>query len=1039
MSTPIPPEGNEPSPMLGMKPLQDAAGKLERAADVIKDSQSKLNSQLADLNKTLGKLASSLGGKGGKSGTAGTSGHSYGKSGGDATFSGQPHGSQQGQGGQPAKTPNGGGGLFSGLSFNKTPAPTAPGGAGRFAAAFMGATPKAWGTQYNSVELAGQLTHQGIDILAQRGQNEVPDAALLQRLAIEARQRGAKFSQGESNIIGGVFGTTTRSPQNFTQTGQIGQGAIASMQSTLDGYRAVDTAQSLSGGVGSERGARRFNALMGGSNLLGYSNPTASLEQTTKVMGQMVQPSQRMRMMMMGLPDPTDSTGQYKGNAQFFAAFLKRMYNKDSVPPDVFEDDFRVGGLGWANLTNVVGEEAAQLMLTGLRGYNYGKAMGKDTSDFDQVFDQANRVGSAGDQARKTAKEKYNVGDPYDTIQQEQRANVTSRASELAGHGDFNRANYASNEAMHIFADAVHKFVNAPIISDIGNFLKAVGPAIGQLTDTTSAGAMNLLGISGRASQGPITDARGGGGAPITSGSAVTPPAEKPKKDDSDVLNSLVKKATSYATGSRKYKYSMPLRNKDGYFDCSSFVSRVYAQYGYKIGPTTVQMWRQGSPVDLDDVQPGDLLLWARGKPGAQSGAAEHVEMYIGNGKTVGTARARKGQNTIQIQPFRKGDWDAARRIIGSAKAGKPKKDVSDPNTGGSGDFNADGTTRTNNFGGSDFSGGARAAVGTAGTGGTGSAGLGSPNAAAYGSNELSALMGILTPGGGGGGGTSAGSAGSEEPGTESEEKPPQDAKHTAQDPGDSAEDKRLGKRPTNKDVKAGKIRLDPNGRTKNYAPEKHPNPNPGSNKSIARAMLSSMGWDKHWGALEKLWTRESGWNQYADNKSSDAYGIPQSLPGTKMSSAGSDWRTNPATQIKWGLNYIKGRYGTPTRAWAHSQATGWYDTGAWQVPDDQVAVVHKDEMILPKQQAQTIRDALIKENLGGAVTGNSASSISQNQGTVQLNFQPGAIVLKFGKDVSPEAGKGAARGFIKELENHQLFQKIASGRRNSERDRRIS
>lgn len=84
------------------------------------------------------------------------------------------------------------------------------------------------------------------------------------------------------------------------------------------------------------------------------------------------------------------------------------------------------------------------------------------------------------------------------------------------------------------------------------------------------------------------------------------------------------------------------------------------------------------------------------------------------------------------------------------------------------------------------------------------------------------------------------------------------------------------------------------------------------------------------WGAsqfdcLDSLWTRESGWNYRATNPSSGAYGIPQSLPGSKMASAGSDWRTNPATQIRWGLGYIRGRYGSPCSAWAHSEETGWY------------------------------------------------------------------------------------------------------------------
>jgi len=103
-------------------------------------------------------------------------------------------------------------------------------------------------------------------------------------------------------------------------------------------------------------------------------------------------------------------------------------------------------------------------------------------------------------------------------------------------------------------------------------------------------------------------------------------------------------------------------------------------------------------------------------------------------------------------------------------------------------------------------------------------------------------------------------------------------------------------------------------------------NPSPGSNKQVAKSMLASFGFGgEQWGCLESLWHKESGWNERAMNRYSGAYGIPQSLPGSKMASAGGDWQTNAATQIKWGLGYIKNRYATPCGAWGHSQATGWY------------------------------------------------------------------------------------------------------------------
>ncbi|MFJ6936862.1 transglycosylase SLT domain-containing protein [Streptomyces sp. NPDC101132] len=69
----------------------------------------------------------------------------------------------------------------------------------------------------------------------------------------------------------------------------------------------------------------------------------------------------------------------------------------------------------------------------------------------------------------------------------------------------------------------------------------------------------------------------------------------------------------------------------------------------------------------------------------------------------------------------------------------------------------------------------------------------------------------------------------------------------------------------------------------------------------------------------------ESTWNYRATNPSSGAYGLVQAYPGSKMASAGADWRTNPATQIEWGLNYMNSRYGSPCGAWSFWQANGWY------------------------------------------------------------------------------------------------------------------
>jgi membrane protein involved in colicin uptake len=98
-----------------------------------------------------------------------------------------------------------------------------------------------------------------------------------------------------------------------------------------------------------------------------------------------------------------------------------------------------------------------------------------------------------------------------------------------------------------------------------------------------------------------------------------------------------------------------------------------------------------------------------------------------------------------------------------------------------------------------------------------------------------------------------------------------------------------------------------------------------GSPRQIAQQLLAADGEGSQFACLEPLWGQESGWSVSASNPGSGAYGIPQALPGSKMGSAGPDWQTSAATQIKWGLQYIQSTYGSPCAAWSHEQSAGWY------------------------------------------------------------------------------------------------------------------
>ena len=125
------------------------------------------------------------------------------------------------------------------------------------------------------------------------------------------------------------------------------------------------------------------------------------------------------------------------------------------------------------------------------------------------------------------------------------------------------------------------------------------------------------------------------------------------------------------------------------------------------------------------------------------------------------------------------------------------------------------------------------------------------------------------------------------------------------------------------KEIKKEKTR----GNEKASRSKRGDSPDVKANQAFAKSFMESQynwGEDQH-SCLVDLWNRESGWRHTADNPNSSAYGIPQALPGSKMVSAGADWKTNPETQIKWGLKYISNRYETPCGAWSAFKKKGWY------------------------------------------------------------------------------------------------------------------
>lgn len=200
----------------------------------------------------------------------------------------------------------------------------------------------------------------------------------------------------------------------------------------------------------------------------------------------------------------------------------------------------------------------------------------------------------------------------------------------------------------------------------------------------------------------------------------------------------------------------------------------------------------------------------------------------------------------------------------------------------------------------------------------------------------------------------------------------------------------------------------------------------PSENIALGKVMAARAKWTgDQWDALRKLWMKESSWNTTADNPTSSAYGIPQSLPGSKMAAAGKDWRTNPKTQIEWGLDYIRDRYGDPKHAWKHSQQTGWYAMGEWNIANDQNARVHKGEMIVPTKIADILRDELtapgIRDNLGRRNGGGSGVTIAFGHGSV-------TFVVGDGSRLDQRTMQQAADVFAERLAADNRIKRLSEG-----------
>lgn len=209
------------------------------------------------------------------------------------------------------------------------------------------------------------------------------------------------------------------------------------------------------------------------------------------------------------------------------------------------------------------------------------------------------------------------------------------------------------------------------------------------------------------------------------------------------------------------------------------------------------------------------------------------------------------------------------------------------------------------------------------------------------------------------------------------------------------------------------------------------PASNPNSNVTLGQQKAAARGWTGvEWDSLYKLWEKESGWRTEAANGGSSARGIPQAMMSLVF---GKDWKTDkaaqsfmsdPNKQIDWGLNYIQQRYQKPSKAWAHSQKLNWYEKGSWET-DDEVARLHKGEMVVPAQAAKKLRQAAADARRVSTTPDAPQQVVSQRPNVVQVSISMPVTLAGQAtqKDAEKLVGMVADR-----LEENQVLARLGTG-----------
>ncbi|KUL44735.1 hypothetical protein ADL22_12385 [Streptomyces sp. NRRL F-4489] len=740
----------------------------------------------------------------------------------------------------------------------------------------------------------------------------------------------------------------------------------------------------------------------------GYAllDPTMGVADSARMMTAMYTPQASMLYQVMGLGPTIGAGGKRLSQGQLNQNILDRVFQRGYRLKNVLAASEQGGSLRTTLEAQArqlgLGQEWVENRLTQIQSQaRWREQTGGSVADYEQLLRDA---GGTGDKAEDARRKLQKGGlDVDNLLNQKKRKEGEERRHDSQMMDAFGPAMQSATDAVIDFKEALNAILELPGVKQtVGGYqgvdagsggrltgaLKGAGlgvltgaaagsviPGLGTGVGAVAGGVIGGIGglIGGGASGGGST----GGGASGGSGGGAKTRANLHQGS----ANPAIKAALSQIGVDYSWGGGGPEGPSRGFaqgaktvgFDCSSLMQYAFSKVGVRLGRTTYEQLKAGKGVAFEDRKPGDLMFPNSG----------HVVMYLGNGKIVHAPRT--GQKIRVDSEDRFGRYIAVRRVVS-----------------GAGDtFASDEPGSTS----------AEAGAGNDNPAATGASTTGAITNA-YGSvSEIEALAASLFSGGRG----PSGSGASKKGGSGSE-----DAGAAADSGGYSW----------------GAI----NGR---YT--KVPPPPGWVRAAIQRGMaakgVSGAAWAR---GLTTIAYRESGYRKDARNDwdanaqhGDPSVGLFQVIGSTfaayRAKSLPND-RTDPAASTAAAIGWIKARYGSIGKVQQADpdRPPKGYAVGAWDLPEDEIAQVHKGEMILPKGTAQTIRNALMQQSI--PVRSTTAAALegpkraSNSGGGVTVQFGPGSISITVQGAMSSSTAMQAGRQIVDAIAADKRIREIGMG-----------